>query len=85
VIFLVPRTGIAAPHGHPNRKSRVKPAAPPPAGVVHREPSTYEIMVRAELAAGEHERALRLCERMEERLYPVSVTAKIRGILGEDL
>jgi len=42
-------------------------------------------MVRAELAAGEHERALRLCERMEERLYPVSVTAKIRGILGEDL
>lgn len=78
--------GIAAPHAHPNRKSRAKPAASvPPPGVVHREPSTYEVMVRAELAAGERERALRLCERMEDRLYPVSVVAKVRGVLGEYL
>lgn len=81
--FSAPLAGIAAPHAEHSRKGGRKLAPPP--GIVHREPSTYEAMVRAELAAGEHGRALRLCERMEERLYPVSVTAKVRSIMGEDV
>lgn len=39
-----------------------------PAGVVYRQPSTYEAMVRAEVGYGERQRAVELCDQMETRL-----------------
>ncbi|ESK95606.1 pentatricopeptide repeat protein [Moniliophthora roreri MCA 2997] len=54
----------------------VNPMAP-----VHREPSTWEAMVRAELGAGHRERAMALVERMQTRQYPEAVVNRVRGIM----
>ena len=39
-------------------------------GEVYREPSTWEIMVRSELGAGENARAVALLRRLEGRAFP---------------
>jgi pentatricopeptide repeat protein len=50
---------------------------------VFREPSTYEAMIRAELAAGNREDAEAVLRRMEERRYPVAVWMKARAIIDD--
>lgn len=39
-------------------------------GEVYREPSTWDIMVRSELGAGENVRAVALLRRLEGRAFP---------------
>ncbi|WOO78675.1 Pentatricopeptide repeat-containing protein 5, mitochondrial [Vanrija pseudolonga] len=81
-------TGVAAPNNHPallTSSGHVKPATvtSEPSGTVYREPSTYEAMIRAELAAGNREAAEAILSRMEARRYPVAVWMKARAILDE--
>ncbi|KDQ14133.1 hypothetical protein BOTBODRAFT_32920 [Botryobasidium botryosum FD-172 SS1] len=80
-----PPTGVAASHNHASHEgdstAPVDPSAP-----VYREPSTWEAMVRAELGAGERQRALDLLERMDHRMFPPAVVTRIRGIVrGDDI
>lgn len=81
-------TGVAAPNNHPTlltSSGHKKPSTvtQAPIGVVFREPSTYEAMIRAELAAGNREAAEAVLARMEERRYPVAVWMKARAILDD--
>lgn len=80
--------GVAAPNNHPTlltSSGHKKPAttAQAPAGLVFREPSTYEAMIRAELAAGNRTEAEHVLARMEERRYPVAVWMKARAIFDD--
>lgn len=80
--------GVAAPNNHPTlltSSGHKKPAttASAPAGLVFREPSTYEAMIRAELAAGNRAEAEAVLGRMEERRYPVAVWMKARAIFDD--
>ncbi|KAL7413901.1 hypothetical protein BDY24DRAFT_351224 [Mrakia frigida] len=70
-----PRMGVAAPHSHEGEAKED--------GKVYHQPSSYEAMIRAELGAGNRDRAADLCNMMEGRMYPLSVTSRIRSILGE--
>jgi pentatricopeptide repeat protein len=68
--MIDPPVGLAAVHNHPghNGQDGIKHDVPIPVGApVYREPSTWEAMVRAELGAGEKERATILLDRMEDR------------------
>jgi len=80
-----PPTGIAAPFNHCTTKGGVrqyqKPSDEPSANVIYREPSTWEAMVRAELAAGNNDEAQNLVKRMETRLYPDLVVQRVRDIV----
>jgi pentatricopeptide repeat protein len=81
-------TGFAAPNNHPALRTssgHVKPATmtPEPSNVVFREPSTYEAMIRAELAMGNREGAEAVLRRMEDRRYPVAVWMKARAIIDD--
>jgi len=79
-------TGVAAPNNHPTlltSSGQAKPTTTAHTELIYREPSTYEMMIRAELLAGDREKAEQLCARMEERHYPVPVTARIRSVLHE--
>ncbi|CAE6391291.1 unnamed protein product [Rhizoctonia solani] len=85
--MIDPPVGLAAVHNHPghNGQDGIKHDVPIPVGApVYREPSTWEAMVRAELGAGEKERATILLDRMEDRMFPVAVTSRIRSIMGDD-
>ncbi|KAG8689945.1 hypothetical protein FRC11_014753 [Ceratobasidium sp. 423] len=85
--MIDPPVGLAAVHNHPGHSGQdgVKHEVPVPVGApVFREPSTWEAMVRAELGAGEKERAAALLDRMEDRMFPVAVTSRIRSIMGDD-
>lgn len=53
---------------HPKHHHGV--VATPPANVVFREPSTWEIMIKAEIAGGEMKRASDLVTRVEGRAFP---------------
>lgn len=80
------QTGVAAPNNHPallTSSGHAKPLTTLPTDVIYREPSTYEAMVRAEVAAGDKERAAQVLKRMEERRYPVAVWLKAQAILDE--
>lgn len=63
-------TANHAPHRQPQRPNQ------PPAPVytindpVYREPSTWETMIRVELAADELQRAVALVKRLEMRAFP---------------
>ncbi|KAF7433545.1 hypothetical protein PC9H_005503 [Pleurotus ostreatus] len=75
-----PPEGVAAPHNHaphqPTQSTKVEVMAP-----VYREPSTWEVMVRAELGAGNRDNALFLLERLQARQYPDAVYNRISGIM----
>ncbi|WWD16869.1 hypothetical protein CI109_101301 [Kwoniella shandongensis] len=81
-------TGVAAPNNHPTlltSSGHVKPNTMTnnPTGVVYREPSTYEAMIRAEVRAGSREAAEEVLRRMEERGYPLAVFMRGRQALDE--
>ncbi|KAG8718855.1 hypothetical protein FRC09_012012, partial [Ceratobasidium sp. 395] len=82
-----PPVGLAAVHNHPGHThvhGSESEGPVPISAPVFREPSTWEAMVRAELGAGEKECAAALLDRMEDRMFPVAVTSRIRSIMGED-
>jgi len=68
--------GVSAPNNHPTHAHGSH-------GVqgVYREPSTYEMMIKAELATGSREAAEEVVRRMEERGYPAAVYFKARSLL----
>ncbi|KAF7308587.1 hypothetical protein HMN09_00707900 [Mycena chlorophos] len=75
-----PPAGVAAAYNHaphePSASVAVDPMEP-----VYREPSTWEVMVRAELGSGNREKATALLERLQARAYPEAVYYRIAGIL----
>jgi pentatricopeptide repeat protein len=77
-------TGVSAPNNHPQlhtSSGHPKPHSDINQGAVFREPSTYEVMIRAELESGDRERAEEVVRRMEERGYPAAVFFKARSLL----
>lgn len=79
--------GVAAPNNHPQlltSSGHVKPSTVSPhTGIVYREPSTYEAMVRAEVESGSREKAQEVVSRMETRRYPVAVFLRARSVLDD--
>ncbi|KAF5322945.1 hypothetical protein D9619_001263 [Psilocybe cf. subviscida] len=77
-----PPAGVAAPNNHaphsPDLSSESEVSVMEP---VYREPSTWEVMVRAELGAGNPDAANHLLERIRERGYPEAVYSRISGIM----
>lgn len=51
-------------------------------GIQKREPSTYEAMTRAFLAAEDHLNASKIVQEMISRGYPSAVASKIRDLVG---
>ncbi|KAI0057735.1 hypothetical protein BV25DRAFT_1771569, partial [Artomyces pyxidatus] len=78
-----PPVGVAAPNNHAPHDSSMAPPADPN-GLVYREPSTWEAMVRAELGSGNREHAVALLERVLARQYPESIYNRISGIMLDD-
>jgi pentatricopeptide repeat protein len=71
-------SGHSAPNNHPSPYSSTQTNTD---GWVYREPSTYESMIKAELNAGDQDRAEGILRRMEERRYPVAVYMKARALV----
>ena len=67
-------TGMSAPNNHPSSHRSID-------SNVYREPSTYEVMIRAELSNKNPEKAEEVLRRMEERGYPAAVFFKARSLL----
>ncbi|KAK4703537.1 hypothetical protein P7C70_g2681, partial [Phenoliferia sp. Uapishka_3] len=84
-----PPVGVAAPgnkatdrhpkHHHQAGQTPVALADEP----IYREPSSYEIMIRSEIEAGEMGRAAALLSRVEERAFPEAVVNRLRHLLTE--
>ncbi|ODO04899.1 hypothetical protein I350_05509 [Cryptococcus amylolentus CBS 6273] len=79
-------SGVAAPNNHPTLLTSSGHAKPSTkaiisSGVVYREPSTYEAMIRAEVSCGDKARAEDVLRRMEERGYPVAVFMRGKAAL----
>lgn len=78
-------TGVAAPNNHPvllTSSGHAKPSTQAAGtGVVYREPSTYESMIRAEVTCGDKQRAAEVLQRMEERGYPMAVYMRGKAAL----
>ncbi|KAJ7637034.1 hypothetical protein FB45DRAFT_1001907 [Roridomyces roridus] len=75
-----PPSGIAAFNNHAPHEPATSPIIDP-REPVYREPSTWEVMVRAELGSGNRDNALALLERLKARGYPTAVENRISGIL----
>ncbi|KAJ7190922.1 hypothetical protein GGX14DRAFT_603020 [Mycena pura] len=61
-----PPSGVAAAHNHAPHEPSLSPVIDP-MEPVYREPSTWEVMVRAELGSGNRENAAALLERLRAR------------------
>jgi len=78
-----PPVGVAAPNNHaPHGNANETPV--PSNAPVYREPSTWEVMIRAELGTGNREAAVTLLERLKQRHYPQAVYSRIAGIMLDD-
>ncbi|KAJ7151007.1 hypothetical protein C8R46DRAFT_1122993 [Mycena filopes] len=75
-----PPSGVAAVNNHAPHEPGMLPAVDP-TEPVYREPSTWEVMVRAELGSGNRENASALLARLQARCYPEAVYNRISGIL----
>lgn len=76
-----PEVGRAGKWNHAQRAEAEQVEGVAPIAPIHREPSTWEAMVRAELGSGDRERAVRLVQRMEGRGYPEAVVNRVKGIM----
>ena len=81
-------SGVAAPNNHPQlltSSGHVKPATitDQPTAIVYREPSTYEAMIRAELAHGTRENAQSVLGMMQGRRYPVAVYMRAENLISD--
>ncbi|BGP39210.1 hypothetical protein JCM10450v2_003165 [Rhodotorula kratochvilovae] len=91
-IFLAmaePAAGVASAGNHPvdRHPKHHHQAAQQPAGVdepTFREPSTYEAMIRCELAAGETVRAAEVLRLAEARAFPPAVIGRLRKLLAAE-
>lgn len=84
-----PSSGVAATGNHASEAdaSAASNVAAPSSdeNVVYREPSTYDTMIRCELALGETEKAEALLQRAVARAFPAAVIARMeRLVKGED-
>ncbi|KAJ7166477.1 hypothetical protein C8R43DRAFT_917900 [Mycena crocata] len=75
-----PPSGVAAFNNHAPHEPSASPVIDP-MEPVYREPSTWEVMVRAELGSGNRDNATALLERLQARCYPEAVYNRISGIL----
>ncbi|KAF7336044.1 hypothetical protein MSAN_02318100 [Mycena sanguinolenta] len=75
-----PPSGVAAVGNHAPHEPAAAPVVDP-MEPVYREPSTWEVMVRAELGSGNRDNANALLERLRARFYPEAVYNRISGIL----
>ncbi|KAJ7770639.1 hypothetical protein B0H16DRAFT_1685894 [Mycena metata] len=75
-----PPSGVAAVNNHAPHEPGMSPIVDP-MEPVYREPSTWEVMVRAELGVGNRENANALLARLHARCYPEAVYNRISGIL----
>ncbi|CAA7269201.1 unnamed protein product [Cyclocybe aegerita] len=80
--LLDPPTGMAAPNNHASHNPTESPEVPV-MEPVYREPSTWEVMVRAELGAGNRDAAVDLLERLKARQYPEAVYNRISGVMTD--
>ncbi len=79
-------SGVAAPNNHPTlltSSGLAKPTTTATTNLVFREPSSYEAMIRGEMAVGEKERAKALVKRLEERGYPSAVVGRIKSVVDD--
>ena len=74
--MIDPPMGTAASGNHPGEN--IGQNVP-----VYREPSTWTEMIKAELEYKNKEKAKKLVERMEERMYPLAVTTRIASLIEE--
>ncbi|BGP31110.1 hypothetical protein JCM10296v2_002874 [Rhodotorula toruloides] len=72
-LFEAVQTPPAAAHDKSSSRQDGKPA--------YRDPSTYEAMLRCELAANEPYKAIEVYNRAQERDLPPTVVARLRGLL----
>uniref|UniRef100_A0A0K3CE59 BY PROTMAP: gi/342320904/gb/EGU12842.1/ Proteophosphoglycan 5 [Rhodotorula glutinis ATCC 204091] n=1 Tax=Rhodotorula toruloides TaxID=5286 RepID=A0A0K3CE59_RHOTO len=72
-LFEAIQTPLAAAHDNSSSQQVGKPA--------YRDPSTYEAMLRCELAANEPFKAIEVYNRAQERELPPNVVARLRGLL----
>ncbi|KAM0788867.1 hypothetical protein ACM66B_002952 [Microbotryomycetes sp. NB124-2] len=83
-----PPTGVAAAGNHPvdrhPKHQHHVPTSLPASAPVYREPSTWETMIRAELAANEGKKAIKLMQRVEQRGFPEAVVRRIRALLTQE-
>jgi hypothetical protein len=83
-----PPSGVAAAGNHPvdrhpkHHHGSSSASTTLSTGPVYREPSTWDTMVRCELAAGENERAVKLLRRVEERAFPEAGESRFRSYLS---
>ncbi|EPQ25798.1 uncharacterized protein PFL1_06665 [Pseudozyma flocculosa PF-1] len=63
--------------------SALATAGTSPFAAVHREPSTYETMIRAELHHGNRDKASQLLERMEHRAFPPALLVRAAMLISE--
>lgn len=84
-----PPAGVASVGNHPNdrqqRNSRL--ASNAHASVdepTYREPSTYETMIRCELAAKEPSKALEVYARAQQRAFPPAIMARLHKLLASE-
>jgi len=77
-----PPSGMAAPFNHPPHHPEVSSDVHV-MDVVYREPSTWEVMVRAELGVGNVDAALSLLKRIKARQYPEAVYNRISGVMTD--
>ena len=77
--------GVSAPNNHPllfTSSGHVKPSTTTEyTGIVYKEPSTFETMVKMEMAYGSAQVAQRVLGLMQERGYPVAVFARARALI----
>jgi pentatricopeptide repeat protein len=74
-----PPVGVAAPNNHAPHvgKQQQQQQAVSSDAPVYREPSTWEVMLRAELGGGHRENALELLERLKHRFVFTSCSLSI--------
>jgi hypothetical protein len=71
---------MAAPFNHPSGGRTHKRD---PKGMmssresIYREPSTYDHMIRAEIAVGDEERAATVLEQARQRAFPIAVMSRL--------
>jgi hypothetical protein len=75
-----PPSGMAAPFNHPlgGRSHKRDPKGMLSSREsIYREPSTYDHMIRAEMAVGSEERAAAVLEKARQRAFPVAVMGRL--------
>ncbi|BGP23924.1 pentatricopeptide repeat protein [Rhodotorula toruloides] len=83
-----PPAGVASIGNHPNdrqpKNSRLVNAQASVDEPTYREPSSYETMIRCELAAKEPMKALEVFHRAQQRAFPPAIMARLYKLLASE-